>query len=100
MKIMGMTGWSYYLTWLMRYLIVYVVIHAISAFILFKAFKVIAYEVVLITFLLFDLVLVVQAFFVQIFFTKAKIGIIVGLLFFCVQFVVNFVVRNSDNPTY
>jgi hypothetical protein len=100
MKIMGMSGWNYYLTWFLRYITVYVVVHVIGSFVLFKTFKVVAFEVIFITFLLFDLVLVVQAFFVQVFFTRAKIGIVVGLLFFTIQFIVNFLVRNSDNPTF
>jgi hypothetical protein len=100
MKIMGMTGINYYLTWFLRYFAIYVVIHCISSYILYRTFTVVSYPIILLTFVLFDIVLVVQAFFIQVFFTRAKIGIVIGLLFFCLQFIVNFLVRNSDNPTY
>jgi ATP-binding cassette subfamily A (ABC1) protein 3 len=100
MKIMGMTSFNYYVTWFIRYFAVYVVIHIICSAILVKNFSHISFGVVLITFLLFDLLLIVQSCFIQVFFTRAKMGMVIALLFFVLQYIVNFIIRNSDNPTY
>jgi hypothetical protein len=97
MKIMGMKLSIYYLTWFIRYFIVYFIIHLISSIILSKALGV-NMGLLFVTFILFDLVLIIQAFFIQIFFTRAKIGMVIGLLFFLIQFIINFISSNSDNP--
>jgi hypothetical protein len=39
-----------------------------------------------------------QAFFIQILFTRAKIGMVIGLLFFLLQYIIHFIVGNSNNP--
>lgn len=100
MKIMGMKGGIYYLTWFIRYLCVYATIHLVASGIICKAFPNINFGVIFLTFILFDMVLIIQGFFIQVFFTKSKIGMVFGLLLFTVQFVANFLVRNSDNPTF
>jgi ATP-binding cassette subfamily A (ABC1) protein 3 len=100
MKIMGMTSFNYYFTWFIRYFAVYVIVHVICALILTKSFNYINFGVLLITFLLFDLLLIIQSCFIQVFFTRAKIGMVIALLFFVIQYIVSFIIRNSDNPTY
>jgi ATP-binding cassette subfamily A (ABC1) protein 3 len=99
MKIMGMTGFIYYVTWFIRYFAVYLVVHLICSVILARTFTYVSIGVFVITFLLFDIVLIVQSLFIQVFFTRAKVGMVISLLFFVVQYVVSFLVRNSDNPT-
>lgn len=100
MKITGMNNTNYYLTWFLRYFISYVIVHLLCSAILSRVLTSLNFGVVFITFLLFDILLIVQSFFIQIFFTRAKIGMVIALLFFILQYVVNFVVRNSDNPSY
>lgn len=97
---MGMTSFNYYITWFIRYLSVYIVTHLVCSAILATSFSSINFGVAFVTFLLFDILLIVQSCFIQVFFTRAKIGMVIALLFFIIQYIVNFVVRNSDNPSY
>lgn len=99
MSIMGMSTFIYYATWFLRYFAVYLIIHLIGSGILVGALPRVSYLSFFVTFILFDLVLIFQAFFIQIFFTRAKIGIVVGLLMFVLQYVISFVISTSDNPT-
>ena len=99
MKIMGMTSWNYYATWFIRYFAVYLVIHSIATGILVASLKTVNGGVIFITFILFDILLIIQSFFVQVFFTKAKLGMVIALIFFIIQYVINFVVRTSDSPS-
>jgi ATP-binding cassette subfamily A (ABC1) protein 3 len=50
-------------------------------------------------FILFDIVMIIQSFFIQTFFSRAKIGVVIALLFFLIQFIISFLSLNSDNPT-
>ena len=99
MSIMGMNTFLYYFTWFIRYFFIYLIIHLISSGILVSVFKYINYGVFFILFILFDIVLIIQAFFIQIFFSRSKIGVVFALVFFIIQYVVSFVVTTSDNPT-
>jgi ATP-binding cassette subfamily A (ABC1) protein 3 len=44
-------------------------------------------------------VLIIQNFFIQVFLSRAKIGVVISLLFFIIQYVLSFISTNSDNPT-
>ena len=95
MSITGMKLWIYYLTWFIRYFIVYLVIHLIVSAIMLGAFKQVPYYITLVIFILFDILLIIQSFFIQIFVTRAKIGIVVALLFFVLQYAINFIIANN-----
>ena len=95
MSIMGMKGWIYYLTWFIRYFLAYLILHLICSAIFVGAFNQVPFIMPLIIFLLFDILLIVQSFFVQIFVTRSKIGIVLALLFFVLQYVINFIVANN-----
>lgn len=99
MSITGMKLWIYYLTWFIRYFAVYIVIHIISSAIISRTFTHVPFYIPFVVFLLFDILLIVQGFFVQIFVTRAKIGIIFALLFFVLQYVINYIVANNSDPT-
>lgn len=99
MKIMGMTNTNYYLSWFLRYFFVYAVIHAICTIILHFSLGFINPGIIFITFILFDILLIVQSFFIQVFFTKAKLGMVIALIFFIIQYVLNFIVRTSGDPS-
>lgn len=99
MSISGMSTSAYYLTWFIRYYPVYLVIHSISSGIISNIFSQVDFYILFVIFILFDLVLITQAFFIQIFATRAKIGIVIGLLFFVIQYVINYVLVNNSNPS-
>jgi ATP-binding cassette, subfamily A (ABC1), member 3 len=99
MSIMGMSMFTYYFTWFIRYFITYLIVHIPASVFVWHSLIYVPIYIPLITFLLFDIVLIVQSFFIQVFFTRAKIGVVIALLFFLGQFIISFVVSNSDNPT-
>ena len=99
MSIMGMSMFTYYFTWFVRYYITFIIVHVPASFFVWNSLKNVPIYIPLITFLLFDLVLIIQSFFIQVFFSRAKIGVVIALLFFLGQYIVSFVVSNSDNPT-
>lgn len=96
---MGMKIRNYYFSWFVRYYAVYVALHLICACIIQASLKSIPFYIPFIIFILFDLVLVMQNFFIQVFLTRAKIGVVISLLFFVLQYVLSFISTNSDNPT-
>lgn len=99
MSIMGMKMGYYYFTWFVRYFAVYFVLHLICAAIFVKQMPKVPFYIPFILFLLFDIVLIVQNFFIQVFLSRAKIGVVIALLFFVIQYVISFLSTNSDNPT-
>ncbi len=99
MSITGMKLWVYYLTWFIRYFIVYLIIHLIISAIISGLFKNVPYYIPFIVFILFDILLIIQSFFIQIFVTRAKIGIIFALMFFALQYVINFIVVSNPEPS-
>lgn len=96
---MGMKLSNYYITWFIRYFAVYVVLHLICSIILTSQLTHIPFYIPFILFLLFDIVLIIQNFFIQVFLSRAKVGVVISLLFFVVQYVLSFISTNSDNPT-
>lgn len=96
---MGMTGFNYYMTWFIRYFAIYLVVHIIGSAIVAGQLKHIPFIVPFLVFILFDVVLIIQNFFIQVFLTRAKIGVVIALLFFLVQFILSFIATNSDNPS-
>jgi hypothetical protein len=99
MSIMGMNLPVYYVTWFIRYFVTLLVVHLIGSAIVAATLPKVGFIVPFIVFILFDIVLIIQSFFIQTFFTNAKLGVIIGLLFFLVQYVISFISSNSDNPT-
>ena len=99
MYIMGMKGINYYFSWFMRYFIVLVVIHLICSIIFVRALPNIPFIVPFILFIFFDIVIIIQNFFIQVFLTRSKIGVVISLLFFLIQYIISFIATNSDNPT-
>lgn len=92
---MGMKLSLYYLTWFIRYFMVYLVVHLIGSAILRAALPNVPYGMFLIVFILFDILLIIQSFFIQIFFTRSKIGVVFALLFFVIQYVINYVISTN-----
>lgn len=92
---MGMTTFNYYFTWFIRYFVVLVVVHVACSFIISSALSYVPFYVPLVTFLLFDVLIIIQNFFIQIFFTRSKIGVVIALLFFVLQYVISFLVSSN-----
>lgn len=99
MSIMGMHTRNYYFSWFMRYFIVMVIIHFFCSLILVSQLTNVPFYMPFILFVLFDIVLISQSFFVQVFLSRSKIGVVIALLFFMVQYILSFLSSNSDNPT-
>ena len=96
---MGMKGSKYYFSWFMRYFIVLFVIHLLSSVILARTLSNIPFYMPFIIFIFFDILLIIQNFFIQVFLTRAKVGVVIALLFFILQFVLSFVVGTGSNST-
>lgn len=99
MSIMGMNKLYYYFTWFIRFFSIYLIVHLICSAILAYAFQYINYGTFILVYITFDLVLIIQAFFIQIFFSRSKIGVVFALVFFVIQYVLSFIVTTSNNPT-
>ena len=99
MYIMGMKGINYYFSWFMRYFIVLFVLHFICAIIFVRTLPQIPFYVPFILFIFFDILLIIQNFFIQVFLSRSKIGVVIALLFFLIQYIISFIATNSDNPT-
>ena len=99
MSIMGMQLKIYYITWFIRYFVIYLIVHAIGSSILISALSHVPYHIPFIIFILFDILLIIQSFFIQIFFTRSKIGIIFALVFFVVQYSMNYIIVNIKEPS-
>ena len=96
---MGMSIPLYYFTWFIRYFCVYLVVHLINSAIIHSQLPKVPYYIPFIVFILFDILLIIQSFFVQIFVTNSKIGIIFSILFFVLQYAISFIVNNNSNPS-
>jgi len=99
MKIMGMSMGKYYLTWFIRYFVIYIIVHGIISGVFSYIMKYIPFYVFFILFILFDIVLILQSFFIQVFLSRAKLGVVISLLLFAIQFILSVISTNSKNPT-
>ena len=97
MYIMGMKGKNYYFSWFMRYFIVLVCIHLICSVIIARVLSNVPFYIPFIVFILFDVVMIIQSFFIQVFLSRAKIGVVIALLFFLIQYIISFL--SSDTST-
>ena len=89
----------YYVTWFIRYFVTLLVIHLIGSAIISATLPHVGFIVPFIVFIFFDILMIIQSFFIQTFFTRAKLGVVIALLFFLLQYIVSFISSNSDNPT-
>lgn len=99
MNIMGMSMFTYYSTWFIRYFCTLLFVHAVGSAVYSQAYQHISFVHAFVVWILFDVVLVIQSFFIQTFFTKSKIGVVIALLLFLLQFIMSIVASNSNNPT-
>ena len=99
MYIMGMTGLSYNFSWFVRYLAIYFTLFLVVGIVLSTTLTYMSFHMIFLLGISFGLCLMSQAFFVQVFTTRAKIGILMGVVFYAVQYVFSLLVTYSDNPS-
>jgi len=99
MYIMGMKGINYYFSWFCRYFFVFLALHILGTLVIKSQLKYVPFYVIFVVFILFDIVLIIQNFFIQVFLSRAKIGVVIALLYFILQYVISFVAVGSNNPT-
>ena len=92
---MGMNLSLYNLVWFLHYYIIYIVIHIVCSGITIHTIPSIPYYMPLIIFLLFDIVLIIQAFFVQILFDRVIYAIIFACIFYSIE---SFIVQIISDP--
>lgn len=99
MYIMGMKGINYYFSWFCRYFFVFLALHFLGALIIRAQLPNIPFYIIFVVLILFDIVLIIQNFFIQVFLSRAKIGVVISLLYFILQYVISFIATGSNNPT-
>ena len=99
MYIMGMKRSNYYFSWFMRYFIVLFITHLICTVIFVRTLSNIPFYIPFVLLIFFDILLIIQNFFIQVFFTRAKIGVVISLLFFLLQYILSFTVGTSSNAS-
>lgn len=90
---MGMSSVSYYAPWIIQYFIIYLISHLFTTLVFYLTLKNINFSVMFVTFILFDLVLIVQSLFIQTFFIESVIGTLTALTFFFIQFIGSFIIK-------
>lgn len=97
MKIMGMQDSSFYLSWITWYMIIYTIISIVVTLILkgtiYKNSNIV---LIFVWHWLFSQTLIAQSLFITTFFTNAKLGNIVAMVFFLVMFLFKFIISGSD----
>lgn len=86
---------NYYATWFIRFIAVYLVVHSIASAILTSKLTMVPFYMPFILFIMFDIVIILQNYFIQVFLSRAKLGIVIALLFFALQFIVSFLASSS-----
>ena len=99
MYLMGMNGFSYYFSWFLRYFIVYLVIFIIEAIILSSVLKYIPFYVVLIVNIPYGLALIAQLYFIQVFTTRAKVGVLFAVVAYIFQYGFSLIATNPANSS-
>ena len=94
-----MSSLSYYGSWIIKYLVVYLITHTLVTLVMWSTLEYLNFSLALITFFLFDLVLIVQSLFVQVFFVNSVLGTLVALTFFFLQYLVSFVIESLSSPS-
>ncbi len=87
---------NYYLTWFIRYFIIYCIVHFAATAIIQYKLPHVPFYIPLVLFIMFDIVIIIQNFFIQVFLSRARLGIVIALLFFIGQYVAWFTVSGNN----
>lgn len=99
MKIMGMSPFLNYATWIFKYFMIYFMAHLFVTLIFYYTFNYIDFGLVFVTFILFDLVLIVQSLCIQTFFSEAVLGTLTALTLFFIEYIISFVIKSIEVPS-
>ena len=99
MIIMGMKIQYYYITWFIRYFLAYFVIHVVGTGWIVGTLPSIPYQIPFLIFILFDIVLVLQAAIVQFPFKRTIYGVISACLVFALQSSIIGIIAEPDAPS-
>ncbi len=100
MRIMGMSDVSFYLSWIVYYLIITLIVSLVCVSVMHaSAFTHSSWSLMLIWHWLFCISVIMQAFFMTVFFTNVKLGSIIAMIFYVAMIVVNFVVAGQGIGT-
>lgn len=98
MKIMGLTDTSFYLSWIIRYLCTYFITSILIALIsIATVFPNSNFILIFIWYFMFCISLIFQSLFITTFFSQAKIGNIVAMVFYLAMYIMSFVVDTTSS---
>lgn len=100
MKIMGLTNFTYYSTWFITYFLLGLITNLGQSGIFVRGLPNVSFALIWLLLTLFNILLIVQGFFIQVFFSKSKIGIIAATIFFALQYLISFVFKVAYRRTY
>lgn len=86
-----------YVSWFITYFLFYLILNLASSAIFIVNFPGTPFLIPFVTNLLMHLLLIFESIFIQIFFKKSKLGMIIALLFFTVQFLAIFLLSSAGN---
>lgn len=97
MKIMGMKNSSFYLSWITWYMIVYTIISLLVSLILKGSIYANSdWFLIFIWHWLFSMTLIAQSLFISTFFTNAKLGNIVAMVFYLFMYMFQFILSSDS----
>lgn len=95
MEIMGVSKLGYFVSWIIRFYSVYIVISIVAAILLPRLTTRVDRFVYLVLYLLYGLVLCVQANFISIFFSRPKLASSVASLYYALQYIIVLTVKDK-----
>ena len=94
--VMGMRMKIYYSSWLIFYASLYLIVNFATSGIFVSVFKKVPFYMPFLVSLLLQSILMIQSLFIQLFFNKAKFGMIIALIFFTMQFITTILVNKGE----
>lgn len=100
MKMMGLQNNSFYLSWIITYLIIYTLTSLIAATLLkVSIFPNTNWFILFLNYWLFCLVLLFQAMFISVFFTRSLFGLIISIVWYLIMFLVITLIGSGSTIT-
>jgi ATP-binding cassette subfamily A (ABC1) protein 3 len=100
MRIMGMSDVSFYLSWIIYYLLISIVVSVLCAIIMkASVFSHSNWALMFVWHWLFCVSVVMQAFCLTTFFSNVKLGSVISMVFYVAMIVVNFIVAGQGIDT-
>ncbi|CAK63380.1 unnamed protein product (macronuclear) [Paramecium tetraurelia] len=97
MKMMGLNNTSFYLSWIIQYLIIYTIISILATILLSGiVFTHTDGFVLFLNYWLFCIVLIFQSMFISVFFTRALFGLIVAIVWYLLMYMVISLVGSGE----